>query len=152
MKIWPILSLLSVVLFWTLTMTMSKYPHSLIFPLFFCFLDVFRSSTRDQFFGLSAHSYFFKSKDGRQEPRGGHQNRTLTNPRWISQKNQPDGDIPDSRYTNMVMQFGQFLDHDVTLTPKDGRIYNLFKNIINLRNWSHNMIFWTLGSVLEPHF
>ena len=40
--------------------------------------------------------------------------------RWISQKNHPDNDVPDSRFTHMVMQFGQFLDHDITLTPKDG--------------------------------
>ena len=59
-------------------------------------------------------------QDGRQEPRGGQQYRTLTNPRWISQRNHPDEDLPDTRYTHMVMQFGQFLDHDLTLTPKDG--------------------------------
>ena len=47
--------------------------------------------------------------------------RTLPNPRWMSQKNHPDEDLPDTRYTHMVMQFGQFLDHDLTLTPKDGK-------------------------------
>ena len=25
-------------------------------------------------------------------------------------------------------------------------------NTSNLRDWSHNIIFWTLGSVPEPHF
>jgi len=58
-------------------------------------------------------------EDGRQEPRGGHTARVLPNPRWMSQRNHPDEDLPDTRYTHMVMQFGQFLDHDLTLTPKD---------------------------------
>jgi len=58
-------------------------------------------------------------KDGRQEPRGGQKIRSLPNPRYMSQKNHPDEDQPDTRYTHMVMQFGQFLDHDLTLTPKD---------------------------------
>jgi len=61
-------------------------------------------------------------KDGRQEPRGGLTSRSLPNPRWMSQKNHPDEDMPDSRYTNMVMQFGQFLDHDITLTPKNDEL------------------------------
>ena len=60
-------------------------------------------------------------QDGRQEPREGRRVRTLPNPRWMSQKNHPDEDLPDTRYTHMVMQFGQFLDHDLTLTPKDGK-------------------------------
>ena len=62
-------------------------------------------------------------QDGRSVPRGGRHPSSLPNPRWISQKNHPDSDIPDPRYTHMVMQFGQFLDHDITLTPKDGKLY-----------------------------
>jgi len=61
-------------------------------------------------------------EDKRDEPRGGLNSRTLPNPRWMSQRNHPDEDLPDSRYTHMVMQFGQFLDHDITLTPKDEEI------------------------------
>lgn len=61
-------------------------------------------------------------EDGRDEPRGGLNSRSLPNPRWMSQKNHPDEDLPDSRYTHMVMQFGQFLDHDITLTPKDEQL------------------------------
>ena len=48
----------------------------------------------------------------------------------MSQKNHPDEDQPDTRYTHMVMQFGQFLDHDLTLTPKDGKIARCCDNIM----------------------
>ena len=61
-------------------------------------------------------------QDGRQEPRGGRLDRRLPNPRAMSKKNHPDENKPDTRYTHMVMQFGQFLDHDLTLTPKDGKL------------------------------
>lgn len=63
-------------------------------------------------------------QDGRQEPRGGRLDRRLPNPRAMSKKNHPDENKPDTRYTHMVMQFGQFLDHDLTLTPKDGRFWH----------------------------
>merc|ERR1711962_1989353 len=55
-------------------------------------------------------------EDKRDEPRGGLNSRTLPNPRWMSQRNHPDEDLPDTRYTHMVMQFGLFLgepDSDV---------------------------------------
>lgn len=31
----------------------------------------------------------------------------------------PHIDIPDDMVTHMVAQFGQFLDHDITLTPEE---------------------------------
>jgi len=76
------------------------------------------------------------------EPRGGRTVSRLPNPRYISQKNHPDSDNPDSRFTHMVMQFGQFLDHDLTLTPKDGKdhfhfciiLFQFTSNILCLLN------------------
>jgi len=60
--------------------------------------------------------------DGIGEPRGGFKAANLPNPRWLSQRNHPDSDNPDTRFTHMVMQFGQFLDHDITMSPRDERI------------------------------
>ena len=75
-------------------------------------------------------------QDGRQEPRGGRLDRRLPNPRAMSKKNHPDENKPDTRYTHMVMQFGQFLDHDLTLTPKDGRFWHFgtLRNNIEQKN------------------
>lgn len=56
------------------------------------------------------------------EPRGRYEGTNLPNPRWMSQRNHPDNDNPDTRFTHMVMQFGQFLDHDITISPNDERI------------------------------
>ena len=68
--------------------------------------------------------YICLYQDGIQEPRGGRISHRLPNPRSISKMNNKldtTDNLPDSRYTHMVMQFGQFLDHDITLSPKDGR-------------------------------
>ena len=42
----------------------------------------------------------------------------LPNPRLVSANFHSDSDIPDSTVTHMVTQMGQFLDHDITLTPE----------------------------------
>ena len=38
--------------------------------------------------------------------------------RQVSHNFHTDTNAPDVRITTMVMQFGQFLDHDMTLTPE----------------------------------
>ena len=42
----------------------------------------------------------------------------LPNVREVSKTFDPDLDIPQDTYSLMVMQFGQFLDHDMALTPE----------------------------------
>ena len=42
----------------------------------------------------------------------------LPSPRLISDKFHKDRNVPSNEFTHMVMQFGQFLDHDVAETPQ----------------------------------
>ena len=59
--------------------------------------------------------------DSRSLPRGGLEASSLPNARKISatvhRGEEPAG---DPTVTVMLMQFGQFLDHDITLTPEQG--------------------------------
>jgi hypothetical protein len=45
-------------------------------------------------------------------------NLALPNARLVSAVFHADSDIPDTKATHMVTQMGQFLDHDITLTPE----------------------------------
>jgi peroxidase len=47
--------------------------------------------------------------------RGGTQ---LPSARKVASTLFPDVDIPDNRITQSVMQWGQFIDHDFSLTPQ----------------------------------
>ena len=42
----------------------------------------------------------------------------MPNPRTISHMFHEDGNIPSNKVTHMVVQFGQYLDHDIAETPR----------------------------------
>ncbi|QQP38640.1 Peroxidasin -like protein, partial [Caligus rogercresseyi] len=44
--------------------------------------------------------------------------QNLPNPRLVSSSFHPDSDVPSTVATHMVTQMGQFLDHDLSLTPE----------------------------------
>ncbi|CAG0882785.1 unnamed protein product [Darwinula stevensoni] len=58
--------------------------------------------------------------DGISIPRGsGPRLSILPNPREVSSRLHGDSDRPATVATHMLMQWGQFLDHDITLSPAD---------------------------------
>ena len=63
-------------------------------------------------------------EDGIDEPRGGRGTQraiTLPNCRYLSRTLHSDQNIQFFDYTNMVPQFGQFLDHDMSITPETSK-------------------------------
>ena len=67
-------------------------------------------------------------EDGVSEPRGGRFNNRLPNARVISQIVNEYRNVSAPNFTMMLMQIGQFLDHDIALAPMEedpGEIVNL---------------------------
>ncbi|CAN8025603.1 unnamed protein product [Ixodes persulcatus] len=67
-------------------------------------------------------------QDGISKPRVAQSGGPLPNARLISYTVHPDMDMPATSFTHMVMQIGQFIDHDIALAPLEpnpGEIVNL---------------------------
>lgn len=62
--------------------------------------------------------------DGINEPRVSVDGSPLPSARDVSLVLAPDRNQPNKRYTLMVMQFGQFIDHDLTHTASTRSIPN----------------------------
>ena len=64
-------------------------------------------------------------QDGFSLPRGGLASSSLPSPRQVSltvHQNVKKTKVKDQkRISQMVMQFGQFLDHDISITPEQDR-------------------------------
>ncbi|CAL8090344.1 unnamed protein product [Orchesella dallaii] len=80
-------------------------------------------------------------EDGWNEPRGAGKSLAgarLPNARIVSLSVHPDHISPDNRMTNMVPQVGQFLDHDMTLTPETDK-HCCTTDASNMDCWSINI-------------
>ncbi|XP_022707611.1 peroxidase-like isoform X2 [Varroa jacobsoni] len=67
-------------------------------------------------------------ENGIDEPRGGRYNSRLPNARVISRLVNMQRNVSSPGYTHMLMQVGQFIDHDTALAPMEedpGEIINL---------------------------
>ena len=65
-------------------------------------------------------------QDGKSIPRGGLEESSLPSARKVSAAvhHGKESHSPNISPSVMLMQFGQFLDHDITLTPEQGDIEN----------------------------
>ena len=71
-------------------------------------------------FARSLDPAYADGVDG-EVPRGGFNPSSLPNPRSVSRAvHRPGQGVRSKNVSLMVMQFGQFLDHDLTLTPELG--------------------------------
>lgn len=54
--------------------------------------------------------------DGINEPRRAKDGSELPNPRLLSLSIAPEANLENNKYSLLLMQFGQFVDHDLTRT------------------------------------
>ena len=83
-------------------------------------------------FARSLDPAYEDGKDGKV-PRGGIHPSSLPNPRSVSEAvHMPGQGVESSKISLMVMMFGQFLDHDITLTPELGKVTNIIISNTNI--------------------
>ena len=63
-------------------------------------------------------------QDGESLPRGGLETSSLPSPREISIKVHQNTEHLDKQVSLMIMQFGQYISHDISLTPEQAMVYS----------------------------